>query len=504
MPLLGPRLVVAGTHSGVGKTTVATGLMAALRSQGLRVGAAKVGPDFVDPGYHRLAAGRASRSLDAFLSGEDLLAPIAARAGEGCEVLVVEGVMGLFDGSGLPGCDGSTAAVARALEAPVLLVVDAAAMSGSVAAVVHGFKTLDPRVRLAGVVLNRVGGDGHALLLREALEPVGLPVLGVLFEDDRLVWRERHLGLVPVAERPEAVRASIDTLGRLLQRSFDLDSVVRLARSAPRRPVAELPAAREAGRCRIAICAGPAFSFTYPENLELFRQAGAELAWFDPLEASCLPERCSGLYAGGGFPEVFAEALSDNLPLLAELRRRAGKDLVTWAECGGFMWLCESIDGHAMAKVIPGVHVEMGKKLSIGYRQGTTSTGSFLGPAGTALRGHEFHRSSATPPGKGLVLTGRLGSGTAGYVDRHLFASYLHQHLSAVPVLAERFVAAATRSSGDPLPGPQGRASLPPATGWSAKSGEIPALSRNCRSSVARSEDEPGRLASRWRPGTSR
>ncbi len=452
MAILGPRLVVAGTHSGVGKTTVATGLMAALRARGERVGAAKVGPDFIDPSYHRLATGRPSRSLDAFLSGEGFLGPIAAEAGAGCDVLVVEGVMGLFDGSGLPDCDGSTAAVARVLEAPIVLVVDAAAMSDSVAAVVHGFATLDPSLHLGGVVLNRVGSEGHAASLREALAPLPVPVLGVLHNDDRLVWRERHLGLIPVAERPGAARSSIDLLGGLLEHALDLDALVTLARSVPRRPVGGLPHASRVGRSRIAVCAGPAFSFTYPENLELFEQAGAELACFDPLEASSLPEGCSGLYAGGGFPEVFAEALATNRPLLAELHRRAGKDLVTWAECGGFMWLCESIDGRAMANALPGVRVTMGEQLTLGYRCATTRAASFLGPIGTSLRGHEFHRSSATPPGEGLELEGRFGAGRGGFVDTNLLASYLHQHLAATPELAERFVAAAARLSPHPLP----------------------------------------------------
>lgn len=445
MPPLGPRLVVAGTHSGVGKTTVATGLMAALRSRGLRVGAAKVGPDFIDPSYHRLATGRPSRSLDVFLSGEALLAPIAAEASAGCDVLIVEGVMGLFDGSGLPGCDSSTAAVARALDAPIVLVVDAAAMSDSVAAVVHGFATLDPSLHLAGVILNRVGSNGHAALLREALEPLSVPVVGILFNDDRLSWRERHLGLVPVAEHPATVQASIDLLGQLLQTSLDLDAILALARSAPSCAVPGLPHARHVGRCRIAVCSGPAFSFTYPENLELFVQAGAELVPFDPLEAPSLPENCRGLYAGGGFPEVFAAALAENRRLLAELHQRVGTDLVAWAECGGFMWLCESIDGHAMANVLPGVRVEMGERLTLGYRSATTRASSFLGPLGTQLVGHEFHHSSAVPAGDGLQLTGRFGSSLGGFVTAGLFASYLHQHLAAAPAHAERFVAAAAR-----------------------------------------------------------
>ena len=208
---LGPRLVVAGTHSGVGKTTVATGLVAALRAAGHRPAAAKVGPDFIDPGYHALASGRPPRNLDAWLCGEAAIRPLAARAGSGADLLVVEGVMGLFDGAA-DGRASSTADVARLLDAPVVLVVDAGAMAGSVAAVVHGFATLDPGVAVAGVILNRVGSDGHETLLREALAPLRLPVLGALRRYDRLTWRDRHLGLVPVAEHPDEVGRALACL----------------------------------------------------------------------------------------------------------------------------------------------------------------------------------------------------------------------------------------------------------------------------------------------------
>ena len=440
MARLGPRIVVAGTHSGVGKTTVATGVMRALVARGLRVAAAKVGPDFIDPSYHHLATGRPSHSLDAFLSGEALLPALAADAASDADVLVIEGVMGLFDGSGQPGCDGSTAAVSRLLDAPIVLVVDASAMSGSVAAIVHGFSTLDPDVRIAGVVLNRVGSVGHEALLREALEPLGIPVLGALLSDDALVWRERHLGLVPVAEQPEEVRASIGRVGEAIGSALDLDALVALARSAPARTVAEPPRAAPVGRCRLAVCGGPAFSFVYPENLDLLAQTGAELAFFDPLVDAALPEGCTGLYAGGGFPEVYAAVLGENRSLLADVHRRVTAGMATWAECGGFLWLCESLDGAPMAGVLSGVHAEMTEQLTIGYRQATTREAGIFGPAGTAIRGHEFHRSVATPPGEALELEGRFGSGRAGYISPTLFASYLHQHLAATPQLAERFV----------------------------------------------------------------
>ncbi len=455
MARLGPRVVIAGTHSGVGKTTVATGVMAALAARGLQVSAAKIGPDFIDPSYHAVATGRPSCSLDAYLSGEELLPGLAARASTGTDLLVIEGVMGLFDGSGQPGCDGSSAAVSRIVDAPVVLVVDASAMSGSVAAVVHGFATLDSDVRLGAVVLNKVASAGHEQLLREALAPLRIPILGAISTDDGLAWRERHLGLVPVAEQPDTVRASISRLGQVIARALDLEALVKLARSATTRTVADPPTAAEVGKCRIAVCRGPAFSFVYPENLELFEQAGAEIVGFDPIVEPALPAGCTGLYAGGGFPELFAAQLAENRSLLADLRRQVGHGrqvgqgrqvghgMVTWAECGGFVWLSESLDGTAMAGVLEGVHAEMSDRLTIGYRQATTRVPGYFGPAGTTLRGHEFHRSVAEPTGEGLELHGRFTSGRAGYVTSKLFASYLHQHLAATPRLAEAFVAAA-------------------------------------------------------------
>lgn len=448
MPQLGPRVVVSGTHSGVGKTTVATGLMAALRRRGLVVGSAKVGPDYIDPGYHSVATGRPGRSLDAWLAGEELVAPLAADASAGADVLVVEGVMGLFDGSAQPGCDGSTAEIARLLQAPVVLVVDAGAMSGSVAAVVHGFATLDPRVQLAGVILNRVGGPGHTRLLEDALAPLRIPVVGAIEHDDALGWRERHLGLVPVAEHGSSVAESIDRLAAVIERAVDIEAVLELARSAPATSAASLPAARHVASARVALAAGAAFNFVYPENLALLAQAGAELVPFDPLTGSALPQGCDAVYAAGGFPEVFGEQLAANAPLLDDVRRAIDGGLVVWAECGGLMWLARSLDGHPLVGALAG-DVRMTDSLTIGYRSAVTTVATPLGPVGTKLRGHEFHRSAIEPAGDALALSSPFGDSTAGFGSPTLFASYLHQHLAATPALAERFVHAAAAARRD-------------------------------------------------------
>jgi cobyrinic acid a,c-diamide synthase len=416
--------------------------MAAMACRGQRVVSAKVGPDFIDPGYHALATGCPGRSLDAWLSGEENLASLAAAGTEGADLLIIEGVMGLFDGSAQPGCDGSTAAVARLLEAPVVLVIDASAMSGSVAAVVHGYRDLDRRVDVAGVILNRVGGEGHATLLREALEPLGIPVVGVVSNDDALAWRERHLGLVPVAEHPGAVRAAVARLGAAIEASCDLAAIEAIARAAPARTAPAAPGARRVGSVRLALAAGPAFSFIYPENLVLLHQAGAELVPFDPLEDPHLPAGCDGLYVGGGFPEVFAPALAENLPLLESVRHAVAGGLVTWAECGGLLWLCRRLDGTPMVGAIP-AEARMTESLTIGYRSAVTQAVTPFGPPGLDLRGHEFHRTVAEPAGDALTLKGRFGEGRAGFASPTLFASYLHQHIATSPALAERFVAAA-------------------------------------------------------------
>jgi cobyrinic acid a,c-diamide synthase len=440
MLVLPPRVVVAGTHSGVGKTTVATGLMAALRAAGHRVGAAKVGPDFIDPGYHALATGRPSRNLDLWMSGAETVGALAAKAGDQADVLVVEGVMGLFDGAG-DGTPSSTAEVVALLDAPVLLVVDASAMSQSIAAVVHGFGSFDPRVRLAGVVLNRVASDGHEAMLRDALTSSGVPVLGVLRRDERLTWRDRHLGLVPVVERRSDVATALDRLAAAVASGCDLVAIMEVARRAPAHVMPELPAPRAVAKgVRIAVASGAAFSFSYPDNLEALTAAGAELVPFDPCREPGLPDACHGLVAGGGFPEVYAEPLGENRPLLADLRRRIGAGLVTWAECGGLLWLSEGLDGRAMAGVVP-TTATMTDRLTLGYRSATTTRPSPLGPAGTELRGHEFHYSSTEPAGDLLELRGRHGTGHGGFGGPALAASYLHLHLAGRPEIAEHFVA---------------------------------------------------------------
>jgi cobyrinic acid a,c-diamide synthase len=431
MPSLGPRLVIAGTHSGVGKTTVATGLLAALTRAGDRPAGAKVGPDFIDPGYHSLACNRPPRNLDPWLCGEENIVSLAARSADGAEILVVEGVMGLFDGAG-DGSTSSTADVASILDAPVVLVVDASAMSSSVAALVHGFASFDRRVRIGGVVLNQVGSSGHEVLLREALEPLGLPVLGALQRDDRLRWRDRHLGLVPVAEHLPEVEAALERLAEVIESSLDLPALVSLARSAPALSSGPVRLPEAGPPITVAVASGKAFTFTYTDTLDALQAAGAEVREFDPLTDGSLPPEADGLIIGGGFPEVYAADLAANESLLSDIRKRAVEGMPTWAECGGLIVLAESLDGREMAGVVP-ARASMTGRLTLGYRNVVTNGDSPVGPAGTRFRGHEFHYSSIEPAGESLRLESRWGVSNEGWTTGDLLATYVHYHPGGDP-----------------------------------------------------------------------
>ncbi|MEM9134994.1 MAG: cobyrinate a,c-diamide synthase [Actinomycetota bacterium] len=438
---LGARLVIAGTHSGVGKTTITTGLLAAFRAAGVTVASAKVGPDFIDPGYHALATGRPPRNLDPWLCGTDTIAPLAGRAGEGADLLVIEGVMGLFDGA-VDGSPSSTADVAELLDAPVVLVVDGSAMSASVAALVRGFRDHRPALDVAGVILNRVSTPHHRTLLTEALDELGVPVLGTLGRDDALTWRDRHLGLVPVDERPAEVAESLRGLGAAVAEGCDLDALRRVAATAPHRTVAAppLPAVPTADApVRIAVAGGRAFTFTYADNLEALTAAGAELVAVDPLTDEKLPADVDGLVVGGGFPEVYATRLADNRALLADVADRVRGGLVTWAECGGLLWLAGSLDGRAMAGVLS-AEARMTERLTLGYRHATATVANPLVAAGDEVRGHEFHYSTIEPGGEALILRSRFAERAEGFASPTLLATYLHQHLGARPDRAVRFV----------------------------------------------------------------
>jgi cobyrinic acid a,c-diamide synthase len=445
-----PRLVIAAPASGCGKTTVACGLMAALRARGLAVSGHKVGPDYIDPGYHALATGRAPRNLDPFLCGEELIAPLFRHGAAGAQVAVVEGVMGLFDGASREDDPdfGSTAHVARLLGAPVVLVVDAARAGRSVAALAAGFAGFDPRTPVAGVILNQVASDRHERLLRDALAGAGLPVYGVIRRTEGIVTPSRHLGLIPAAERAALAGQAIDRMGALIAASCDLDALLALAARAcslPGPAWSPPPAtARTIPAPTIAIAGGAAFTFGYTEQAELLEAAGARVARFDPLRDEDLPEGTAGLILGGGFPEMHAAGLSANGRLRDRVAALAARGAPVAAECAGLLYLARSLDDRPMCGVLD-VRATMTPKLTLGYRQAVAVTDSVLARAGDVVRGHEFHRTAAVPAA-GDQPAWRVGPGAVeGHVAGSVVASYLHTHWAGHPAAAARFTAACAK-----------------------------------------------------------
>jgi cobyrinic acid a,c-diamide synthase len=441
-----PRVVIAAPASGQGKTSVATGLLAAYRARGLTVSPHKVGPDYIDPGYHALAAGRPGRNLDPWLVGEELIAPLfvhGATTPTPADVAVIEGVMGLFDGATGMGSFASTAHVAGLLHAPVLLVLDCTGVGRSVAALVLGYATFDPSVRLGGVILNRVGSARHEQILRDALVEVGVPVLGVVARHAALQTPSRHLGLIPAAERSSQARQTVAALGEVIGASVDLDAILRLARTAPELAAHPSPSPTVGGeRPVVAVAAGAAFTFGYTEQAELLSAAGADVVAFDPLHDERLPTGCSGLVIGGGFPEMHAELLSANASLRAEVAALAGRGAPIAAECAGLLYLARSLDGVPMCGVLDAEAV-MSPRLTLGYREAVATVDSPLLPAGTRVHGHEFHRTVITPVAGGpAAWHWRTGgsSVTEGFVHGHVHASYLHLHWAGIVGVANRFV----------------------------------------------------------------
>ncbi|WP_328684145.1 cobyrinate a,c-diamide synthase [Streptomyces sp. NBC_00343] len=452
-----PRLVIAAPSSGSGKTTVATGLMAAFASRGLAVSPHKVGPDYIDPGYHALATGRVGRNLDAYLCGPELVGPLFAHGARGCDLAVVEGVMGMYDGAAGEGELASTAHVAKLLRAPVVLVVDASSQSRSVAALVHGFASWDPEVRVGGVILNKVASDRHEALLREALDSAGVPVLGVLRRAPQVDTPSRHLGLVPVAERQSAAVEAVAAMAAQVDAGCDLEGLLALARSAGALSCAAWDAGEalvsspsDAGRAesahasskvKVAVAGGAAFTFSYAEHTELLTAAGAEVVVFDPLRDEQLPDGTRGLVIGGGFPEVYAAELSANEPLRKAVGALAHSGAPVAAECAGLLYLSRELDGMPMCGVLD-ASARMSERLTLGYRDAVALSDSALAVAGTRMRGHEFHRTVVEPgsgaaPAWGVRAPERR---VEGFVQQGVHASYLHTHWAAEPGVARRFV----------------------------------------------------------------
>lgn len=440
-----PRLVIAAPASGHGKTTIATGLMAALTRAGHDVSCHKVGPDYIDPGYHALATGKPGRNLDPHMVGEHRLVPLLLHGARGADLAIIEGVMGLYDGQIGGNGFASTAHVATVTRTPVVLVVDISHASRSIAAMVQGMVAFDPSVRIVGVIVNKAGSPRHAGEVVSALEATGVPVLGVLQRDDGIVAPSRHLGLVPADERDDAAHA-LDRLAAQIAEKVDLQQILELARSAPDLeeqpwdPAHEVhpPGGALASRPVVAMAGGRAFTFRYAETEELLRAAGCDVVTFDPLTDESLPEGTAGLYLGGGFPEVHAAGLAANAPLRESLRAAVTSGMPTVAECAGLLYLCGSVDGIPMVGAIDADAV-MTPRLTLSYRSVVVPTDQLMGVAGTRVTGHEFHRTALTDPVDQATAAWLLDGVGHGIGSDTLHASYLHTHWAGHPLMAQRF-----------------------------------------------------------------
>jgi cobyrinic acid a,c-diamide synthase len=434
-------LVIAAPHSGSGKTTVTLGIMAALLQRGFAVAPFKVGPDFIDPGYHRLVTGRPSLNLDGWMCSDAFVRATFARHAADADVAVIEGVMGLFDGISGSSDDGSTAQVARLLGVPVILVVDARSQARSAAALVKGFAEFDPHLWLAGVIFNNVGSDNHARILREAVAslPADIPVFGCIPRDDQVRIPSRHLGLVTAEDNP-LTPEFLAHLADVMERTIDLDNLLKAIKGGSLTPGrhAEMPQ----GSVRLAVAYDAAFCFVYEDNLRLLREAGAEIVEFSPLTDRQLPGNISGIYLPGGYPELFDDRLAANEPMKTAICNFIESGMPVYAECGGFIYLTQEFVGvfPVRARMLP-------RRKALGYREVELTADSLLGPAGTVARGHEFHYSEIGEMPEVIERVYRVRKlgvdlGDEGFRYRNCLASYIHLHFGSNPGLASSLVAA--------------------------------------------------------------
>ncbi|MBR6013404.1 MAG: cobyrinate a,c-diamide synthase [Selenomonadaceae bacterium] len=443
-----PRIVIAATQSGSGKTTIVSGIAAALKNRGLKVQTYKVGPDYIDPGFHEISSGRTSHNLDSWLVGEKKIADIFLSTFNDADIAIIEGVMGLFDGG--RGGISSTAEISKILNAPVVLVIDAKSMGTSAAAVALGFKNFDKTVNFAGVILNRIGSESHKKIICDALNEINIKCFGAIKRDENFILPERHLGLVPTAENNFS--EVIEKISDAVENQIDLDALINLAKNS-----APLPDKKNSSFLithsklfRVAVAKDEAFNFYYAESLRELENFGAEIIFFSPLHDKNLPKNIDGLILGGGFPEIFAEKLEENKSMRDSIKNFAENNFPIFAECGGYMYLMKSIknfDGKIfeMCGVIPN-RAEMTKKLQmVGYVEAALKKNCILGKIGDKIHAHEFHFSveKENLSDEKIFDCQKLRTGekySAGYFDKNIFASYLHIHFAGCMKAAESFV----------------------------------------------------------------
>jgi cobyrinic acid a,c-diamide synthase len=442
-------MVIAGTTSGVGKTTIATGLMGALAHRGLKVQPFKAGPDYIDPSYHTWVTGESSRNLDTWLLSHDAVTELFNRAMVSKDIAVIEGVMGLYDGRSSLNEEGSTAELANLLGAPVLLVIDSRKGARSLAAMVTGYQAFDSSLRLGGIILNGIGSDTHLRLCQEAIEHyTGIPVLGYMPRRDNLSLPERHLGLIPTVEEP-ASKEFLELLVAQCEATLNIPQILRLSEQAmtPKSEPLLFPPTPKPAVTKIAIAKDKAFSFYYQDSLDLLEAWGAELAPFSPLQDPNLPRDVSGLYIGGGFPELYAAALADNKSIRQAIKAAAQQGTPVYAECGGLMYLGKSIgdlegNEYTMVGVIPVSSRIDSPRLSLGYRTVQALDDGPILRRGETVRGHEFHWSvpkSNDDNANAYHILEKEGR-REGFQKKKLLASYIHLHLASLPHMASSFI----------------------------------------------------------------
>lgn len=437
-----PAFIISGTSSGSGKTTVALGLMAAFKAKGYDVQPFKCGPDFIDPGLHKLVTGKVSRNLDIWMCGPDFARQTLCRNSTGADIVIIEGVMGMFDGG-----ISSSGALSKALNLPGILVLDVRSMAESGAAIVKGFETLQPDVAPVGVILNRVASERHLQLVSDAIkEHCDAEILGYLPRTIEFSIPSRHLGLLTGDESPLDAKA-LELLAKTVTDHIRLDRIIELCNKIPAASQAE-PGSPEKVLCRLGVARDKAFCFYYEDNFDLLKKAGMELVFFSPLEDRAIPAHLDALYLGGGYPELYAETLSENRSMNISIKEWIENDGPVYAECGGFMYLTEGIvdhDGffHKMIGAFP-VKARMQKtRASLGYREVQTLKKCCFGAAGTTLRGHEFHYSNIDKMPESIdriYAVNNNSSSNEGYCYKKVLGGYMHLHFGKSPDVADEFI----------------------------------------------------------------
>lgn len=441
-----PRIIIAATQSGSGKTTIVSGILAALKNRGLKVQSYKIGPDYIDPGFHEISSGKPSHNLDSWLVGKEKIADIFLSNFGDSDIAIIEGVMGLFDG-GKNGIS-STAEIAKILNSPVVLVIDAKSMGTSAAAIALGFREFDKSLNFSGVILNRIGSESHKKIIFDALDKIGIKNFGAIKRDENFILPERHLGLIPTAENNFS--EIIKKISVAVENQIDLENLINLAKNSPPLEKNFFPLRTENYKLRIAVAKDAAFNFYYEESLRVLENFGAKIIFFSPLQDKFLPKNIDGLILGGGFPEIFAEQLENNKSMRNSIKNFAENNFPIFAECGGYMYLMKSIknfDGKIfeMCGIIPN-SAKMTEKLQmVGYVEATLQRNCLIGKIGEKIHAHEFHFSVETEnlSEKNIFHCEKIRTGKnyfAGYAEKNIFASYLHIHFAGYPDVAKNFI----------------------------------------------------------------